>query len=477
MMRLWGIHIILFLVFFGTSFSSFSQGNYRIENYGNLSILLSGNVTGSVSDLGLTYYNPARLPFVDGNVFTLSAKSYQLNNVTLNDVFQDQKKISNSNFEGIPSMIAGTFTVKNWDKSKFAYSFISRRNTDLNFEYNTGLSFGDILEGFPGEELYEAGVELASSEKDDWFGITWAKQYSDNFSIGVSTFVSVYKGTGNSETKYIANHSDDLVASYFNDIGYEQSSYGIFWKIGLAWKLEKLDLGVNIGLPYVEVQSGGKMHYEDYLAGLGSGKDIFTYNRFENIESQRKEPISLAIGAGIPVGKNRIHLSVEGYGKVDKYTRLEIPTIDSVTGEPFDLSFNEQLKAIVNFGIGAELYFSPKVNGFISYSSDFSAYEENANIFDLINERSDLKVEDFLNYNHFGLGVDMKLKWAKVVLGATYSKGNQTIVNPLELPNPGPDPIARVAGMSVSRWRIILGADIPLLSKKLEAVTGDDDKF
>ena len=101
--------------------------------------------------------------------------------------------------------------------------------------------------------------------------------------------------------------------------------------------------------------------------------------------------------------------------------------------------------------------------------------QENANIFDLVNERSDLKIEDFIDYNHFGLGVDMKLKFANLVLGVTYSKGNQTIVNPLELPNPGSDPIARVAGLSVSRWRLILGADIPLLNKKLEAVTGDED--
>ena len=136
-MRKCGIKIFAIFIFFGITFSVHSQGNYRIENYGNLSILLSGNVTGSVSDLGLTYYNPARLPIVEGNVFTLNAKSYQLNKVTLNDVFQDQKKIRDSEFEGIPSMIAGTFSIKNWDKSKFAYSFISRRNQELKFNYRT----------------------------------------------------------------------------------------------------------------------------------------------------------------------------------------------------------------------------------------------------------------------------------------------------------------------------------------------------
>ena len=31
------------------------QGNYKFNNFGNRSILLSGNVTGSVSDIGLVY--------------------------------------------------------------------------------------------------------------------------------------------------------------------------------------------------------------------------------------------------------------------------------------------------------------------------------------------------------------------------------------------------------------------------------------
>ncbi|WP_297690946.1 hypothetical protein [uncultured Eudoraea sp.] len=41
------------------------EGNYKFDNYGNQSMLLNGNVTGSATDLGLAYYNPARLVFVD----------------------------------------------------------------------------------------------------------------------------------------------------------------------------------------------------------------------------------------------------------------------------------------------------------------------------------------------------------------------------------------------------------------------------
>ena len=51
-----------------------SQTNYKYENFGNRSILLNGNVTGSVDDLGATYYNPARLALIEDPVFAINAK-------------------------------------------------------------------------------------------------------------------------------------------------------------------------------------------------------------------------------------------------------------------------------------------------------------------------------------------------------------------------------------------------------------------
>ena len=162
----------------------------------------------------------------------------------------------------------------------------------------------------------------------------------------------------------------------------------------------------------------------------------------------------------------------------DEADRIKIPTLSSTTEEPFEFSFKEELKSIVNYGIGAELYLSEKVSGYLSYSSDYSAYKESANIFDLVNERSEVKVTDFIDYHHFGFGIDMKMSFANVVFGATYSKGKQAILNPLKLPNDdSDDPMSRVAGLSISRWCLILGADIPLLSNKMEVLTGIENSL
>ena len=66
-----------------------AQGYYNNENFGNRSLLLSGNVTGSVNDLGLTYYNPARIAIIENPVFSINAKAYQFNSIKF-------KKLSNN---------------------------------------------------------------------------------------------------------------------------------------------------------------------------------------------------------------------------------------------------------------------------------------------------------------------------------------------------------------------------------------------
>ena len=71
-----------------------AQGYYNDENFGNRSILLSGNVTGSVDDLGLTYYNPARLAIIEEPNFTISARAYQLGSVKVENVFGRNQKLA-----------------------------------------------------------------------------------------------------------------------------------------------------------------------------------------------------------------------------------------------------------------------------------------------------------------------------------------------------------------------------------------------
>ena len=205
--------------------NSYAQGNYKQENYGNRSILLNGNVTGSVSDLGLTYYNPARLAMVENVAFAINAKTYELKQLELTNTFGDNEKIKNSDFNGLPSMVAGTFKIPSLEKSHFAYAFISKARENSSLSYDTGIIIDEIIEDYPGDETFIGRVTLNSSINDEWFGGSWARSINNNFSIGVSGFFSSYTNTGISELNYNAIHSGDQVANYNKEISYALDSY------------------------------------------------------------------------------------------------------------------------------------------------------------------------------------------------------------------------------------------------------------
>ena len=120
------------MLFLATPFLWAQEGNYKFENYGSRSILMSGSVTGSVEDLELTYYNPARLAQVENPVFSINAKAYQLSEIRIRDAFDEEEELRSSQFGGIPSMLVGSFKVKKWEGHQFAYSFITKARSNFN---------------------------------------------------------------------------------------------------------------------------------------------------------------------------------------------------------------------------------------------------------------------------------------------------------------------------------------------------------
>lgn len=130
------ILLLGFLFFLFQHLSFGQQANYKFNIFGNRSILLAGNVTGSVTDLGLSYYNPARLTELKTTGFAINAKAYQLSSITLTNIFGEASKVSNSNFDGVPSMAGATF---NLFGTRFAYTFLTKLDTDTNLNYNTDM--------------------------------------------------------------------------------------------------------------------------------------------------------------------------------------------------------------------------------------------------------------------------------------------------------------------------------------------------
>ena len=228
--------------------------------------------------------------------------------------------------------------------------------------------------------------------------------------------------------------------------------------------MKQIDIGLNVDLPYLEVINSGKLNYSTFLSGYGEGKDIFEYEELDGLDAKRKEPLSISFGAGIPWKRNTIHLKADWHGAVSEYDRLVIPPIETGAGEIKEFKFKDELKSVINFGIGAEIYLNDKVDLFASFSTDYSPQKSSASIFDLVGD-ADSDINIISDFMHYAIGFDLKFERARITVGGTYSNATGNFIRPGFFPSPNgetsfinDDP----SKLTISRWRAIVGLEFPI---------------
>ncbi len=464
-------HLFLVIVY-ASCFGYAQQGNYKFNNFGNRSILLTGNVTGSVSDLGLTYYNPSFLAKAENVGFSLNAKAYQLVDIKIENVLNENSKLTSSRFNGASTMAGGIFNLLG---TRFAYSYLTRSNFNFNVNYGSYYLNDNILALFPDAERHYANIGLNSRTKDDWTGLTWAYAFDDKFSVGISGFASIYSYSGGSDLSHTVESTGNEVAFYQNTISFRQKSYGLFLKIGASYVLKNIELGLNINLPFIEVYNEGTYSYNEVVAGMGPNYNNFVDNYFDDLSGKRKEPFGISLGAGIPIKKSKLHLNVDYYSGLGEYKRLDIPDIDTGDTSLTPVSFNEERRAVFNFGAGIEFYLSEQFKAYGGFSTDYSAFKSSANVFNLSStDNKDINIGS--NFFHMSLGVDWKLSWSSIVVGATYSSSSDSFANPYTLNVDGFE-IENTLNpeLKYTRWQFVIGIDIPILGKKVSNIFSKDD--
>ena len=442
------------------------EGNYRFESYGNQSVLLGGNVTGSAEDLGLTFYNPARLAFIEEPQIVIAGKAFQLINYDLKDVFESEIDIKESNFNGIPSIISGTFNVKFLPNHRFAYAFLSRYRSDLNLNYNSGVRDDLIIGEVDNVVRSFTDIFFRDRLRDEWYGVSWAHKLRDNFAIGASLFGSIYESNGRSEILISAETATGAVLNYSSTVNANQKTYGLFIRVGAAWQLKKVSLGLNVSAPFIAFKQRANLESEEFLSGFGVPDDFFRVLKLDDLENKRRTTTSIAFGMGIPMGKSKLHLSADYNFPLSEYERLELPDIPEEFGIN-QSSFLEEYRSVFNYGAGADIFISPSIRLMVSISSDYSATLDSPNLFDVVNQ-SEENINLFGDFWHYGLGPDFTFKWGKVTLGATYSRSSSRVDSAPDIPDEDDAPLSLTTAIGFERWRFLLGLEIPLISEKVK---------
>ncbi len=443
------------------------EGNYKFENFGNQSVLLNGNVTGSVADLGLVYYNPARLGLIENPSFTIGGKAYEWSKYNFEDVLESDQNLSANRFGGLPATLAGTFEFKSLPGHKFAYSILSRHRSDIRIKFDSGPVSDPEFENIP--DAVERFTELFIRDRlrDEWFGITWAYPISETFSVGVSIFASIYEANGRGDILINARRESGAVVSYANKVDYTQKSYGGQIKLGAAWMVSTLEMGVQVSLPYIAVKNRGSLSYLESLGGFSATEDFVVDLRYGELPAQRRTATGISYGIGIPWKAHKLHVNLDWHAPVASYDRISIP--EEAQGELGTSPFLEELKSVVNFGVGGAFYVSPSIDVIGSLSTDFSAYRASVNLFDFINKSTN-EINLLNDLWHVALGMDLHRKWGTVIAGVSYANSSRRTGPSVASPSqgdfaPNPNIASRI---NYERWRFIAGVEIPLLLEKVK---------
>lgn len=449
------------------------DGHYWTQQYGTKSMLLSGSVIGGVEDLGAVFYNPGRIGLVENPAFLLSANVYEWTKLTVTDAFGESADLSKSDFGGVPSLVAGTFKLGFMPKHRFAYAILQRQSINADISYKDEVE-GDVIEHFPGDEVFGASLRIFQKVREQWASLTWSYPFLDNLSFGITTNFMAFDQSKGSTIDLQALASTNQTAIYRYNRNFSFNKYGLLWKAGLAADFDKILVGLTVTTPVVNIHGTGNYEYEEFFSGipgLSENEDIYTTSRQKNLPVTIRKP--WAVGAGITflVKKSRIHFSGEWYNRVPYYVLMQSETHDSQSsGKAIDFKLYDELESVVNFGIGLELHLTEKVSFYSSFSTDYSTSPAESTGFAA---REPIAVNTVFkaDYYHYGGGFILNLKGIDLTLGTTYTGGQQGFSRPVDFPEEGDDGIFEqdeTGRLSWDRWRLVFSFSVPFLADRVE---------
>ncbi|PIB37066.1 hypothetical protein BFP72_17475 [Reichenbachiella sp. 5M10] len=452
------------------------DAHYWTEQFGNKSMLLGGNVIGSVDDLGATFYNPARLALQDDPKFLISAKAYQLSTLRVKDGVQ-KADLNESTFGDAPTLAAGSFKVPFMPKHKFAYAFLSRQQVNYSLGTRSELTY-EYNDTWPGEETLYVDFNVNKTIKDEWMGGSWAYALNERWSVGASGFASILNQSRTYQLFEDGLSSDSsAVASYERTRIKKYSFTSAVFKLGVNYESKNFSAGLTVTTPYLVVRKSGKVDYDEVLAGFDLDEDgdidndaRLIKNTTSDVDVNYKTPFSIGVGSAYDFGPVKLHVSAEWFDKVSRYAVMtpapfyaqKVPDYLLSASGPLEIKdrLYDERHSVINWGFGVELSLVKKVKGFLSMSSDYSTLPETGPIADGLPTDNFTNSIFTANIFHYGGGFMLNFDKIELTMGTTYSRGTQTIGKIVNLPGDDTNPEVAV-DVLWERWRFLVGFSLP----------------
>jgi hypothetical protein len=426
--------------------ASAQDTHYWSIQYGPVGQLVGGQLIGGVPDLSATFYNPGALALRNESAYLLSTESVQWEKLTT----QSEPGLrvldtSSSRFGAAPSLLAGALPMR-WlgEDTALAWSFLTRQKLDVRL----GQRLTDPL----GAGLRSAAESFLDTDaEEDWGGLTIARPLSPSLGLGV-TWYGVYRGQRTRrELSLAAVAPDSATLNAFGVTDAEFSHYAMLLKLGLAWQSPSWNAGLSITTPSLGLFGSGKTAYTLSISGVDANGDsrpdapILATNEQEDLESEYHSPWAVGLGASRHFGRTRVYASAEWYGAVGRFEVLAV-----APDTPGAARLGEELRSVLNAGVGFEQRLSEDVSVYGAFHTDYSASVGSAS--------ENVSVSDW-NLYHWSGGLSFRFKDNRFTLGASWARGSKnrpvdSPIPPASLPGLG---LERDVDIHYSKITILLG--------------------
>jgi len=450
--------IFSFLIFLFTIPVLSQDAHYWNIQYGTRSTLLGGAVIGSVSDLSATFYNPGAVALFPDQSFVLSARVYQIETISIEDGAGAGRELDYSTIVPSPSFVAFDFKFDFLGDARFALSLLSRQRMD--FEFRTRLIDSlDILPD-PGKEDFAGGLSAERNFDEVWGGLTYASKLNDLIGFGVTGYVAYRSQVASRQTIIQVLPDSGDIASLTDIENYRYTNIRALLKFGMGFNLKPLTLGLTITTPSLNIGGTGSVSTHYFLNGVDYNGDGINDNEFDSnfqdeIPSNYKSSWAIGAGGGYRIGKFKIHLSAEWYDAVDLFSVLDTEQyISQGSGDTLTNDLSNELKSVINYGIGLDFFSNENLSISASFVTDFSARVPNT--------ETQLVISNW-NFYHISGGATFKLGKSDITLGLEYAFGSNKIKQPIDLtdPNNEKDPdLVNESKVTSSRIKFLIGFEL-----------------
>jgi hypothetical protein len=345
------------------------DAHYWTQQYGPRASLLGGAVIGSVDGFAATFYNPARLSLLEGPGFALSTQVLEFESITVENGAGQGVDLSTTRSGLEPSLIAGRLPFGG-DAHTWAYSLLTRQR--VSNDVSTELIFSaDEIDPEEGLERVVGTVRFENDVRDSWAGVSWAHRPGRRIGLGATMFGALrsqrsrFEGIGQSLDSAGVGEADIDIG------GHNYWSVRLLWKLGVYYQVSTLDLGLTLTTPSVQLVGQGRAGASRGRFGDDEG-DALAADLQDGLDASYRSPLSVGLGAAWTLRRTRVHGSAEWFSSLDPYDVISAGAI-TVEGDTVRVGVTHGAKSVVNWGVGVEHRFSPKVKGFASLVTDQSA--------------------------------------------------------------------------------------------------------